>query len=173
MPGEKPKKKKSYATSGNNAGRPSKLNPKLQKKLITLIKEGHYFITCCNACGISYHSFRQWMVKGEHEEKGKYRNFFDAVKQAEAEAEINLERAVIKAAFDPEKPAWQAAMTYLERRHYDRWGQRKRLEHTGDASKPVVVNTGIDLSHLSSEELKILEKVVNRNPDIAGKKEDG
>lgn len=48
-------------------GRPSKLTPRVQAKLVDAISQGNYYEVACKYAGISYKSFRDWMARGEQE----------------------------------------------------------------------------------------------------------
>ena len=105
-------------------GRPSKLTPEITKRLTEAIRAGNYYEAACAYAGIAYSTFREWMVKGEKAKSGKYREFMEAVKKAEHEAEVRMVAMWQK--HMPEN--WQAIATFLERRYPDRWG-RKRLDY--------------------------------------------
>ncbi len=105
-------------------GRPSKLTPERQARLVEAIASGHYYETACRLAGIHYANFRQWMIKGEAEESGKYREFYEAITHAEAEAEDHAIQQWQQAM----PTDWRAAQMFLERRHPDRWGKQDRLD---------------------------------------------
>ena len=48
-------------------GRPSKLTPKVQQKIVEAIRNGNYYEVACRYAGVSYDSFRTWMARGEQE----------------------------------------------------------------------------------------------------------
>lgn len=85
------------------------------------IRAGNYYEPTCAYAGIDYTTFRKCMQKGEKARKGTYFEFFEAVKQAEAEAEASMVALWQKQI--PEN--WQAARDFLERRYPDRWGRRE------------------------------------------------
>lgn len=104
--------------------RPTKLTPQLQDKIVQAVKAGNYAQIAAQYAGIGTTTFFRWMQQGAEEEKGIYREFREAIKVAEAEAEV---RAV--AIIQRQMPeSWQAAMTYLERKHPDRWKRRDELD---------------------------------------------
>lgn len=105
-------------------GRPSKLTPERQKKLVDAIRAGNYYETACTYAGIDYTTFRLWMQKGEAREAKKYSDFFEAITRAEAEAESRAVALWQKAMPDD----WRAAQMFLERRHPDRWGKQDKLK---------------------------------------------
>lgn len=101
-------------------GRPSKLTPEVTKRLTEAIRAGNYYEAACAYAGIAYSTFREWMVRGEKAKSGKYREFMEAIKKAEHEAEVRMVAMWQK--HMPEN--WQAIATFLERRYPDRWGRR-------------------------------------------------
>ena len=103
-------------------GRPSKLTPERQARLVEAIASGHYYETACRLAGIHYANFRQWMIKGEAEESGKYREFYEAITHAEAEAEDHAIQQWQQAM----PTDWRAVQMFLERRHPDRWGKQEK-----------------------------------------------
>lgn len=101
----------------NQIGRPSKLTPERQEKLIQAIKAGNHLNVACAYAGIDYSNFRMWMRKGEAQKSGSYRDFHDAVKLAEAELEVK-----VVANWQKEIPNnWKAAESFLSKRFPDRW----------------------------------------------------
>ncbi len=67
-------------------GRPTKLTPDIQEKILTVIKLGAYRTAACDFAGISPETLRNWMRRGENEGEGPYWELAAAVKQAEASA---------------------------------------------------------------------------------------
>ena len=120
-------------------GRPSKLTPERQEKLVEAIQAGNYYASACAYAEIAYSNFRQWMIKGEAEESGKYHDFHEAITHAEAEAEDHAIQQWQQAM----PTDWQAAAWWLERRYPDRWGKQDRLDlkHAGK----VEVEHGVDV----------------------------
>ena len=120
-----------------------KKRPKLTKKLAALIQTGNYASTACASVGVSESAYYDWLAKGDRDnEQGVesvYVEFSEAIKSAEADAEMEAVTA-IRSAFTN---SWQAAMTYLERRYPDRWGRRARVElghGAGATAAPEPVN---------------------------------
>jgi hypothetical protein len=109
-------------------GRRSKLTPELQDKIVKVIRAGNYACIAAEYAGIGRSTFFRWLERGEAEETGSYRDFRDAVKSAEREAEI---RAVATVQQHMGK-SWQAAMTYLERKFPQRWGRRLDVTSGGN-----------------------------------------
>ena len=104
-------------------GRPSKLTPEIQAKLIQAIRAGSHLITACRLVGVDYSSFRRWMIKGEKQSTGRFREFCEAVRVCEAELEIRLVATWRQATVDD----WRAASEFLSRRYPDRWSPSTRV----------------------------------------------
>lgn len=112
-------------------GRPTKLTPEVQQRIVEALAAGNTRKDSAAYAGIGYSTFEAWMVK-----TGKiYREFQEAVKSAEARAVIRNVAIIEKAA----QEQWQAAAWWLERRRPDDWGRKERIEHSGNAEKPLRV----------------------------------
>ena len=104
--------------------RPTKLTPERQDKICNLIRAGHYFVTAALASGISEDTFHDWKAKGEKAKSGPFRDFWQAVKEAEGQSELLLVDRILK------EGGAKGALEVLKRRFPERWGDRHRLEHS-------------------------------------------
>jgi hypothetical protein len=104
----------------SKTGRPSKLTPEVQGKIVTAIRAGNYAQVAAVYAGITERTYYRWMELGERARGGRYLQFFQAVKAAEGEAEVRAVAIIQKKMPDD----WRAAMSYLERKHPKRWGRR-------------------------------------------------
>ena len=52
------------------AGRPSKLTSEVKARLVQAIEAGNYYEAACGYAGITYTTFRNWMIKGENAKSG-------------------------------------------------------------------------------------------------------
>jgi hypothetical protein len=106
-------------------GRKTKLNAELQARLVEVLAAGNYIEAACAYVGIHRDTFFEWLKRGERDNvadrEGGYSDFSDAVKKAQAQAEIDSVARVRKAGQDGN---WQADAWYLERSHPDRWGRQ-------------------------------------------------
>lgn len=102
-------------------GRPSKLDPQRMKRFVDAIRGGSYVEVAATYAGIGTSTVYRWMAIGREATSGQYREFWQAVKEAEAAAELSAVMRVQAAASQPQH--WTAAMTFLERRFRDRWGR--------------------------------------------------
>ncbi len=100
-----------------------KLTPERQDQIVSLIRAGNFKEVAAQAVGIGKSTFWRWLEFGEKEEEGgTYRDFWEAVKKAEAESEA---RKVMKITQIGEDNNWTALAWQLERSHPDRWGRYK------------------------------------------------
>lgn len=113
--------------------RSTKLTPELQKKIVTVIRLGHYIETAAAYAGISKQTIYNWMRKGAREESGIYRDFHDQVTMALAESEIRDLGYIEKAA---KKGSWQAVAWKLSRRFPTRWGKNTILDSLPEGGQP-------------------------------------
>ena len=120
--------RRSKLTPKATTGRRSKLTAEVQEKIVRVIRAGNYAYIAAEYAGIGQSTFYRWLEQGEAQTTGPYRDFREAVKAAEREAEI---RAVATVQQHMGK-SWQPAMTYLERKFPQRWG--RRLDVTTDGN---------------------------------------
>ena len=119
------------------AGAKLKLTPAVQKKITDAIAGGNYNVVAAQFAGIGQSTFYLWLEQGENAQSGKKREFWEAVKDAEARAETRNVLLIERAA----DTQWQAAAWMLERKHYDRWGRKERHELTGKDGDPIALTT--------------------------------
>jgi hypothetical protein len=102
------------------AGRPTKLTPEVQKKIVDAIRAGNYMETAAAYAGISKDTFYRWLRRGARARNGIYKNFHDAVEKALAESEVRDVMIIANAAATD----WKAAAWRLERKFPERWGKK-------------------------------------------------
>lgn len=123
------------------AGRPTKLTPELQDEICEALRAGNYLETAARRCGLAKSTLHLWLHRGRLEidrlsenprarmrkREAPYVEFSEAVKKAEADAETMAIAVIMLAG----KTQWQAMAWYLERKHFDRWGRKQAIEHSG------------------------------------------
>ena len=110
-------------------GRPSKLTPETQEKIVNAIRLSATYELASSYAGISYATFNNWMKRGSEAKSGEFFEFFNAVKTAEGEGAISSLIKIEQAAKDG---AWQAAAWKLERRYPASYGRTvQQVEHSG------------------------------------------
>ena len=115
-------------------GRPSKLTPETQARIVQAIEVGATYELAAQFGGIAYNTFNEWMKKGEAAKSGRFLDFYEAVKAAEGKAAIKWLALIDKAAAE----TWQAAAWKLERRYPETFGRRVvQSEISGKDGGPV------------------------------------
>jgi hypothetical protein len=139
-------KRKNSNSGGEGAwkvmSRPTKLTPDIQKKIVSVIRLGHYIETAAAYAGVSKQTLYNWMRQGAREDTGIYRDFHDQVTMALAEAEIRDLAYIEKAA---KKGSWQAAAWKLSRRFPKRWGRESVLDSLAqdkDQPRQIILDFG-------------------------------
>lgn len=125
-------------------GRPCKLTPVLQEKIVNAVAAGNYADTAAALAGISKGTFFAWIKKGARSHYGKFRDFSDAIEKAQAESEVRDLRYIGQAAA---AGSWQAAAWRLEQKFPKRWGRVDRSEVTGKDGGPVEVKGEYHVEH--------------------------
>jgi len=140
--------------------RPSKLTAETAERIVQAIRAGNYAEAAVRAAGIAPSTFYRWMDRGAAEEDGPHRDFHEAVRRAEAEAEVHAVATVRRAMGDD----WRAAMAYLERRHPSRWRKHTSTELTGKDGGPIRAEHAptLDLTRLTDQELRLLKELSDR-----------
>jgi len=110
-----------------------KLDDDIILKLSGYIRKGSYAVTACKCCMVNEATFYNWIKEAEeHEKLGldettslpvKLRK---SIEKAQADCEHELASMIKETAL--EKREWLPAMTFLERRHPERWGRKDRLQ---------------------------------------------
>lgn len=142
-------------------GRPSKLTPERKKRLLDAIRAGSYYEPACTYAGVDYSTFRRWMQKGEEAKSGQYREFYEAVIEAEAQAEVR-----VVGHWQNQIPHdWRAAKDFLSRRYPERWASRETLELNGG------VQIGLFDEDPRDELLRRMDRIAARSDEAASDSE--
>lgn len=104
-------------------GQPSKLTPERRQKFTDSLKVGNTVECAAAYAGIGYTTVHRWMNKGEAQTRGEYRDFWNTVNEARAEAETGAVANIRKAM--PKQ--WGAAAWYLEHSNPLKWGPRIKV----------------------------------------------
>jgi transposase len=98
-------------------GRPSKYTPERVKRITDALAAGNSRKAAAAYGGITDDTLNAWVRN--------YSDFSDAVKSAEAQAEVGHVANIAQAA---RSGTWQASAWWLERRRRDEWGRRVTLD---------------------------------------------
>ena len=125
--------------------RPSKLTDEVQKQIVKAIAAGAYGEVAAEAAGIGKTTFYRWLSEGKRRKRGRFQEFRDAIKKAQARGEhadlatirkraqggaIIEERTITRKDGTTEKiirrsrPEWTPIAWIMERRHAERWGRK-------------------------------------------------
>ena len=128
-----------------NIGRPSKFSPEAAAAVLEHVRRGATRGLAANAAGLGRSTFMRWMARGKKERRGPFRDFWDALKKAEAESVMELLQRINAAA---ERGTWQAAAWWLERRYPEEFSTHGR-----------------ELAALRKEVVELRKKVPPEEPD--------
>ena len=126
-------------------GRPSKLTPEIQQKIVWALRLGNYRKSAAEYAGVSERTLCDWMRRGTEETHGAYADFCQEVVAAEQAAEIRALGVIQQAA----KRDWKAAAWFLERKHPERYCVKAAIL----LAKRLPVDETRDLDALSAAEL--------------------
>ena len=141
-------------------GRPSKPTPTVQAKLCRALAMGAHYEPACVYAGVSYSTVRKWLIAGQREVNGQFREFFEVVTRA-------MHKAALK--------HWQGHMAkdYRACRDFERYLEdfivRKKRVSIGmqleDKLKSILRKRGKPglITSLSESERQYIEKLVVDN----------
>lgn len=126
-------------TAKRKGARPKLLDPDRQKNLIAAIRAGATHEAAAAHAGIGSTTFYRWMDRGRTEderilngekplpEEAPYREIWESVQKAQADAEIRNIAVIQNAA---STGTWQAAAWWLERRMPSKYARRVEVAGT-------------------------------------------
>jgi len=142
-----------HAHGGRKVGRPTALTPDVHERLVQATKAGCPAWVAAQSSGISVTTYYEILKRGRAEESGPYRELFEAVERAKAEAYLHA-MVMWRQAM---RENWRASVAYVDR------VDRGRFGGGGSADEHAQGGEGrLDLSQLSTEELELLERLHNR-----------
>jgi len=105
-------------------GRPSKLTPEIQEKIVQALVLGNHRQDAAAYAGIDATTFRRWLIRGLQEKEGPHAEFRQAVLEAEARAKITAMGCITKAARDGD---WKAAAWWLQKLFPHQFSEQSQL----------------------------------------------
>ncbi|HLN31693.1 MAG TPA: hypothetical protein VK395_28390 [Gemmataceae bacterium] len=127
-------------------GRRTKLTPQLLAEITKRIAAGNDPAVAAQSAGIANSTFYRWLARGRRARRGQFRAFYEAIRKAESDAEVQ-DLAIIRQAMlggqvlervtrtkrDGTKEVvekfaradWTAAAWHAERKHAERWGKKE------------------------------------------------
>lgn len=129
-------------------GRPSLFTPQNCAAIILYIQDGLPYQSACEASGVSYRTFREWMKRGEEaeDESDEYSQFSHAVLCAKAERTSKRIKHI------ESSEDWRAQAWLLERTNPDEF----RKPSNGDENGP-----GVNI-HLHSQNTIVLQEAMRQ-----------
>ncbi|MFY9125354.1 MAG: hypothetical protein WAO32_00115 [Defluviitoga tunisiensis] len=109
--------------------RKSKLTKELIKEAYKLVAAGNYDKDVYPILGIDKSTWYRWLSDGEKAKSGLKREFYDTVKKAEKDAIARNVALIQRAA---QEGNWQAAAWWLERKYFEDWGRKDKLDLSAD-----------------------------------------
>lgn len=132
-------------------GRKTKLTPELAEKIANYISTGNYAVVVCGLVGIGESTYYSWLEKGVKAKSGKYREFLESIKRAEAAREAKWIKDI------DGDPSWQSKAWLLERRYPERWGKKDIVKHQGDNENPITYTVKFVDGHPDSDHREVRE----------------
>ncbi len=105
-------------------GRPSKLTPEIQDKIIQALAIGNYRKDAAEYAGIDATTLHRWMLRGAREKDSACADLRTAVLEAESRAKITAIGSITKAMRNGD---WRAAAYWLERKFPHQFSDRSQL----------------------------------------------
>jgi len=137
------------------------------QKLYDALLAGNFIRNACDIASIAEPTFYRWMHAAESAEQGSaLREFRDAVKKAQAEAQHRSVMIIQQAA----RTNWTAAAWFLERTRPDEWGRKSRIALSGDGDgSPITAKVEVlaQRSLTDHELLQVMRDVVKREEEKA------
>ncbi len=126
-------------------GRPSKLAPEVQAKIVQALAGGNYRNVAAGYAGITAKTLIDWMNRGEVDEANDdstpFRAFRKSVLEAEEKAHVRAVALIQKhAEKDPKAAQW-----WLERKHPDQWGRKDKLSLEGPNGGPIRTDGSLEV----------------------------
>ena len=109
--------------------RKSKLTSELIKEAYKLVAAGNYIKDVYPILGIDESTWYRWLSEGEKAKSGLKREFYETIKKAEKDAIARNVALIQRAAQDGN---WQAAAWWLERKYFEDWGRKDKVDLSAD-----------------------------------------
>ena len=134
---------------------PHKLTRVVCDKIVEGVLKGNYITTVCQSVGIHKTTFYAWKKKGEQGLE-PYKQFYDRVTEAEAQAEMDILNVIYTNAID--QGNWLSSAWILERKYPNRFGKREQMALATDNNFELKISSAKSPYELGEEEKKLLEE---------------
>lgn len=137
--------------------RPSKLTPKIQELICQCLRAGLHRKTAAARVRVDESTFSRWYTTGARDERGRFREFHDAVNEAEAQYQEDALAGLHASA--PQNP--KITMWLLSRRFPALYGRHDNVQETSASS---VLANSASLKELLLTRLERLAVVQSEKP---------
>lgn len=134
---------------------PLKLTRVVCDKICEGVRKGNYITTVCKAVGISEKTYYNWRKKGEQGFE-PYKEFYERVTEAEAQAEMDILNVIYTNAID--QGNWLSSAWILERKYPHRFGKREQMALQTDNDFKLEISTAKSPYEMGLEEKKLLKE---------------
>lgn len=121
--------------------RKSKLTSELIKEAYKLVAAGNYIKDVYPILGIDESTWYRWLSDGEKAKSGIKKEFYETIKKAEKDAIARNVALIQRAA---QEGNWQAAAWWLERKYFEDWGRKDKVDLSADKDGFKVVVEYVD-----------------------------
>ena len=121
--------------------RPSKFTPEVTETIIKALQIGATYKDAAEAAGVDYDTYNEWIKAGKAAKSGRFSEFSEAVRKAEAQARLNYLSTIAQAAA---KGDWKAAEAFLKRRDRANWGDVVDVTSGGQALTIKIIKASDD-----------------------------
>ena len=129
--------------------RKRKLTKELIKEAYKLVAAGNYDKDVYPILGIDKSTWYRWLSEGEKAKSGLKREFYDTVKKAEKDAIARNVALIQRAA---QEGNWQAAAWWLERKYFEDWGRKDKVDLSADKDGFKVIVEYVDKEEQNGNE---------------------
>jgi hypothetical protein len=109
--------------------RKSKLTKELIEQAYKLVSAGNYDKDVYPILGVEKTTWYRWLKEGETAKSGIKREFWNTIKKAEKDAVARNVALIQRAA---QEGNWQAAAWWLERKYFEDWGRKDKVDLSAD-----------------------------------------
>lgn len=134
---------------------PQKLNRTICDKIVEGVLKGNYVATVCQSVGINRSTYYAWKKKGEQGLE-PYKQFYERVTEAEAQAEMDILNVIYTNAID--QGNWVSSAWILERKYPNRFGKREQMALATDNNFELKISSAKSPYELGEKERKLLEE---------------
>lgn len=142
-------------------GRPEKLTPGVQARIVDAVRAGATREQAAGAAGIAKRTLQRWLAAGESARpRVRFARFARALREAEDAMIVDAVQGIQASAQEGD---WRARAWLLERRWPATWGKRSAHELSGPGGEPLELGgVDLDLSKLSNAELSTLIRLTEK-----------